>query len=58
MISERNPLCSLVTVKQNQLGQGVFLTLQTKKKIKEIENRLRLSNITNETTVMSVLIKL
>jgi len=33
-----------------------FLTLQKKKK--EIENRLCLSNITNETPVMSVLIKL
>lgn len=58
MTRERNPLCSPVTVKQNQLGQGecLFLTLQKKKK--EIENRLHLSNITNETTVMSLLIKL
>lgn len=36
---------------------SVFFDIAKEKK-KKIENRLHLSNITNETTVMSVLIKL
>lgn len=37
---------------------NVFFDIAKEKKMRQIENRLCLSNITNETTVMSVLIKL